>query len=307
MVDIIEVAENIYRIDDEVYGIKGWGAVYLIKEEGKALMDTGPTTSAPVVLAGMAKVGVQPEDINYVVATHIHLDHSGGMGFLLQKMPQAKVVVHQRGAKHLIDPSRLVDSMVAVQGEETKRMFGDVVPVAESRIRVVREGDRIDLGCEQVLHIIDAPGHAPHELCVVDSRNNGIFTGDAGGMFLGEGISSPLTPPPNFDADVYLKTQEKMTELEPSRLYVAHFGAVMKVKEHFEAVIDEMKLMDELAGKLSKTNELNKLGEKLLARKSARLAALKKMPSLYQYVIENVIPMNVSGFVKYYKEKHNLN
>ena len=117
MADIKEVAENIYQIDNGVYGVKGWGAVYLINEEGKALIDSGPTSSAPVVLEGMAQVGVKPEDINYIVATHIHLDHSGGAGFLLQKMPQAKVVVHQRGAKHLIDPSRLVASMVAVQGE----------------------------------------------------------------------------------------------------------------------------------------------------------------------------------------------
>lgn len=137
MVDITEVAENIYCIDDEVYGVKGWGSVYLIKEGGKALVDTGPTASAPLVLEGMAKVGVAPEDINYIIATHIHLDHSGGAGFLLKKMPQAQVVVHQRGAKHLIDPSRLVASMVAVQGEETKRMFGEVVPVEESRVREI--------------------------------------------------------------------------------------------------------------------------------------------------------------------------
>ena len=307
MADIKEVAENIYQIDNGVYGVMGWGAVYLINEEGKALIDSGPTSSAPVVLEGMAQVGVKPEDINYIVATHIHLDHSGGAGFLLQKMPQAKVVVHQRGAKHLIDPSRLVASMVAVQGEETKRMFGEVVPVAESRLQVVGEGDKINLSCEQVLHIIDAPGHAPHELCVRESRNNGIFTGDAGGMFLGEGISSPLTPPPSFDAEVYIKTIEKMADLEPSRLYVAHFGTVMNAKKHFEAVIDELDLMDELAGKLSKTNKLDKLAERFIARKLVELATLKKMPSLYQYVVEHGIPMNVSGFVKYYKEKHNLN
>ena len=307
MVDIKEVGENIYCIDNQVYGVKGWGAVYLIKEEGKALIDTGPTTSAPVVLEGMAKVGVEPEDINYIVATHIHLDHSGGVGFLLRKMPQAKVVVHQRGAKHLVDPSRLVASMVAVQGEETKRMFGEVVPVPESRLQVVGEGDKVDLGCEQVLKIIDAPGHAPHELCALENRNGGIFTGDAGGMFLREGISSPLTPPPSFDAEKYIKTQEKMADLEPSRLYVAHFGVVMKVKEHFEAVIDELELMDRLAGKLAKTNDLDKLAEKLIARKLAKLAALKKMPSLYNYVVKHGLPMNVSGFVKYYKEKHGLN
>ena len=308
MIDIKEVAENIYCIDDGVYGVKGWGSVYLIKEEGKALVDTGPTTSAPLVLEGMAKVGVSPKDINYIIATHIHLDHSGGAGFLLKKMPQAQVVVHQRGAKHLIDPSRLVASMVAVQGEETKRMFGEVVPVAESRVRVVTDGDTVDLGCEQVLKIIDAPGHAPHELCVLENKSNGLFTGDAGGMYLGEGISAPLTPPPSFDAELYIATLEKMADMKPSRLYVAHFGVVMRVKEHFEAVIDELRLMEELAGRLAKTNELDKLAEKLLAKKSAKLARIKRSsPALYKYVVEHGIPMNVSGFVKYYKEKHGLN
>jgi len=307
MVDIKEVAENIYCIDDEVYGVKGWGSVYLINEEGKALVDTGPATSAPLVLKGMEKVGVSPEDISYIISTHIHLDHSGGAGFLLKKMPQAQVVVHQRGAKHLIDPSRLVASMVAVQGEETKRLFGEVVSVPQDRIRVVADGDTVDLGCEQVMKIIDAPGHAPHELCVLENKNNGIFTGDGGGMYLGEDISSPLTPPPSFDAEAYIATLEKMMEMEPSRLYVAHFGVVMKVKEHFEAVIDELHLMEEMASSLAKTNGLDKLAAGLLAKKSARLAGIKKSsPKLYQYVVEHGIPMNVSGFVKYYKEKHSL-
>lgn len=306
MVDIKEVAENIYQIDNEIYWVRGWGSVYLIKEEGKALIDTGPTTSAPIILEGMAKVGVSPEDINYIIATHIHLDHSGGAGFLLPKMPRAKVIVHPRGARHLIDPTRLVASMVSVQGEATKKMFGEVVPVAEDRIQVVGEGEKIDLGCEQILRMINAPGHAPHELCVYESRNNGVFTGDAAGMFLGDGISFPLTPPPSFDAEVYTGTLEKLADLAPSRLYVAHFGATTRVQEHFQSVIEELRLMAELAARAAKAGKLDGLAEKLIAQKSAKLAPLKGKPLLYQYVVDHAIPTNVSGFIKYYQEKQSI-
>jgi len=110
MVDIDEVAEKIYLIDDQLYSIPKFGSVYLLNEEKKALIDCGPTTSVNTVLAGVKKVGVKPEDITYIIVTHIHLDHAGGAGVLLRNMPQAQVVVHYKGAQHLINPVNLVNS-----------------------------------------------------------------------------------------------------------------------------------------------------------------------------------------------------
>jgi len=306
MVDITEIAENIYLIDDELYSLQGWGCVYLLNEEKKALIDTGPTNSIPLILEGMKKVGITVEDIHYLMATHVHLDHTGGAGALLKIMPQAQLVVHQRGAKHLINPTKLVSSMIAVQGEETLKQLGEVVPAAPGRVRSMGEGDAIDLSCEQILRILDAPGHAPHELCIHESRNNGVFTGDAAGMFLGNGASFALTPPPSFDAEVCLNTLKRLAQLEPSWIYFAHFGATTRVQEHLQTVMEELRTAGKTVTRAVKANKLDRLAEKLIAQKTAQLAPIKPITALSKFVAEQVIPMNVAGYLKYYQEKYGV-
>ena len=161
MVDIKEVAENIYLIDDQLYSNPEWGSVYLINEEKKALVDTGPATSVSVVLDGIKRAGVRSEDIDYIIVTHIHLDHAGGTGVIIKGMPHAQVLVHHKGARHLVNPAKLISSAIEVQGEETMVKHGEVVPIEAERVKLVYEGDVLKLSDEQVLRFIDAPGHAP--------------------------------------------------------------------------------------------------------------------------------------------------
>ncbi len=203
MVDVSEVAENIYLIDDQLYSIPKWGSIYLINEEGKALIDAGPATSVHAVLDGIKKLGFKPEDIDYLIVTHIHLDHAGGAGVLLKDMPQAQVVVHHRGVKHLVNPAKLIGSVIELLGEEAMIRDGEVVTIAEDRVKPVHRGDVLRLSQGQVLEFIDAPGHAPHELCIYEKRNKGIFVGDAAGIsILKRGFLFPETPPPSFDLDL---------------------------------------------------------------------------------------------------------
>ena len=166
MVDINKVAENIYMIDAQLFSIPRWGSVYLIDEEKKALIDTGPTTSVKAVLDGIRSAGVKPEDIDYLIATHIHLDHAGGTGVIIKDMPKAQVIVHHRGARHLVNPAKLIRSVMATQGEEVMLKYGEVVPIEEERVKPVYDGDMLKLSDRQLLRFIDAPGHAPHELCI---------------------------------------------------------------------------------------------------------------------------------------------
>ena len=211
MVDIKETAENIYLIDDQLYSIPKLGSVYLITEERKALIDTGPTTSVKVVLEGIKKTGIRPEDINYIIVTHIHLDHAGGAGVLLKEMPKAKVIVHRRGAKHMVDPAKLVSSVIATQGKKAMEREGEVVPVENSRVMPVDDGYRLELSERQSLKFIDAPGHAPHELCIYESQSGGLFLGDTAGMLVADKETLlPVTPPPSFDAELYVSTLEKL-------------------------------------------------------------------------------------------------
>lgn len=308
MVDIKEVVENIYLIDNQLYAIPKWGSVYLIKEEKKALIDTGPTTSASAVLEGIRKAGVSPEEIDYLIVTHIHLDHAGGAGVLLKDMPQAKVVVHHKGAKHLVNPKILVNSVREAQGEEVMRLLGEVVPIEAERVMPVSGDDVLKLGEQQVLKFIDAPGHASHELCIYESRNNGLFSGDAVGISVAENeVLLPVTPPPSFDLELYLNTLERLMTLKATRLYFAHFGVVNKVQESLQLAKDKLQGWDNMVSKAIKEDGFDRAAEKFRAQLYQELEPVRKTESLYKYLTEGLVPLNVAGYIKYYQEKHRAN
>ena len=283
MVDINEVAENIYMIDERLYSISEWGSAYLINEEKKALVDTGPTTSANNVLDGIRRVGVRPEDIDYIIVTHIHLDHAGGAGVLARDMPQAQVIVHHKGAKHLVNPDRLISSMMAAQGEEAMIRYGEMVPIEADRVQSVYDGDVLELGDRQSLRFIDAPGHAPHELCIHESRNNGVFTGDAAGIYMANEVSLPVTPPPSFGAGLYINTLEGLMKLKPAIIYFAHFGVSNKVQEKLQSLIDKLRLWDDVVTGAVKEGRFDGVEERIKMQLLAELEPARKMELLYKY------------------------
>ena len=308
MVDIKEVAEDIYLIDNQLYSIPKWGSVYLVNEAKKALIDTGPTTSSKAVLEGIKRVGVSPEDIDYLIVTHIHLDHAGGVGTLLKYMPQARVVVHHKGARHLVNPVRLVDSVREAQGEKVMRLLGEVVPVETERVMPVSGDDVIKLSAQQALRFIDAPGHASHELCIYESRNHGLFSGDAVAISVAENkILLPVTPPPSFDLEAYLDTLERLMTLKATALYFAHFGVVDKVQENLQLAMDKLRFWDKIVSKAIKEDGFDWAAEKFRAQLYLELEPVRKTASLYKYLTEGLVPLNVAGYIKYYQDKHKAN
>lgn len=306
MVDVDEVAENIYLIDDQVCSIPKLGSVYLLNEEKKALVDSGPPNSASVVLDGIRKVGVKPEDINYIIVTHIHLDHAGGAGVLLKDMPQAQVVVHYKGAKYLTEPAELIEGATRVQGEEIIAWYGEVIPVEPERVQVVHDNDTIKLSEAQVLDFIDAPGHAPHELCIYEERNGGIFVGDAVGLCLADGeIFLPGHPPPSFDMEACIATIQRLITLDATRLYFAHFGVSSRVQEILQLAIDQMwTYIGVVSEAVGENNTLDDIIERVVARAKPRLELMKKIPTLYEFVIENLVPTFAAGFIHYYQQRY---
>ena len=308
MVDIKEIAKNIYLIDDQLYSIPKLGCVYLIKEEKKALIDTGPATSADTVLDGIREVGVKPEDINYLIVTHIHLDHAGGAGVLVKKMPQAQVVVHHKGAGHLVEPAKLVDSVIATRGREAMMREGEVLPIEAVRVKPVYGDDVIKLSEKQVLKFIDAPGHASHELCIYESRNNGLFIGDTIGIFVAENETLLLvTPPPSFDVELYLNTLERLMMLKATAIYFAHFGVSNKVQEILQLAMDQLQAWDKIVTKAVREGGFDSAAEKMKAQFYLELEPIRKMESLYKYFTENIVPLNVAGYMKYYQERYAAN
>ncbi len=206
-------------------------AVHIVVEKGRAaIIDTGTANGVERVLEALAEKGVAPRQVDYVILTHVHLDHAGGAGQLMARCPNAMLTVHPRGARHVIDPGRLLAATVAVYGEAaTRRMFGDVVPVPGARVRETPEGASVSLAGRE-LAFLDAPGHARHHVLVRDAASGGIFVGDSFGLSYREldrdglQFSFPTTSPAQFDPPALQRTIERILALRPEALYVTHFG-----------------------------------------------------------------------------------
>jgi glyoxylase-like metal-dependent hydrolase (beta-lactamase superfamily II) len=305
---IREASKNVYFLDDELYGVSGAGAVYFLDEDKKTLVDTGPATSIKVIIEGIRKIGYKPADIDYIVITHIHLDHSGGVGTLLKETPKAKVVVHPRGIKHLVDPSRLVSSSIEVQGKEILVKAGEVLPVDETRIIPAHDGDTFKLSNEQSLTLLETPGHASHELCILESRNRGLFVGDAVGHFIeGTDIMVPVTPPPSFDLELFLKSLARLKQINASRIYFPHAGISSQVDEKLDLSAKKLQERDNFIAKAAAENKIDCAQDLLTEYICAELGIIKQnMKPVFDSWAAGDIPMSAFEHVNYYRKMHQL-
>ena len=219
-------------------------------------------------------------------------------------MPKAQVVVHHRGARHLRNPQKLLDSVVRVQGEAIILKYGAVVPIEPHRLQVVHDGDTIGLDGKQTLRFIDAPGHAPHELCIYETRNGGLFSGDAAGVRVADSeILLPVTPPPSFDLELTVTTIEKLIKLEAAAIYFSHFGMTNEVQENLQLLIEKLRVWDNIIAKAVEENAFDSAAERLITHACADLEPMKKEEPLYEYLINWSIPMSAAGFARYYQTK----
>ncbi len=219
-----------YLTDVRMFQQDAFGAIYLIDDERKAIVETGTSLEVDRILEAVRAFGLKPSEIDALLVSHIHLDHAGGAGFLLEAMPRAKVYVHERGYKHLVDPTRLVASAQAALGPEAS-FFGTMRPIPPDRLVSVHDGLTLDLGKHELV-FLDSPGHAPHELTILDRRNGCVYTGDAAGLYFpGDEILMPVAPAPGFDLEKNLATFERLLSLEPRALLFSHYGPHARPKE----------------------------------------------------------------------------
>ncbi|HEY7483498.1 MAG TPA: MBL fold metallo-hydrolase [Streptosporangiaceae bacterium] len=224
-------------------GYTGITAGYLIASDRPCLVEPGTSGSAPVVREALDTLGVGPADLATVVVTHIHLDHAGGVGDMADLYPEAEIVVHEKGARHLADPSRLMRSARMVYGDRLDTLFGELKPTAAGRIRSVEETGVIDLGGGRRLATHYSPGHAKHHVGLLDSATGDLYVGDAVGVYIPETADiRPATPPPDFDLDTALDSLEKFRALAPQRLLFAHYGPVAEVPETLDRAGEELQL-----------------------------------------------------------------
>ena len=241
--DITDLGHDVFQIDTRMAGYQGITAGYLIRGSRPCLVETGTAPSAPVVRAALSSLGVDAADLASVVVTHIHLDHAGGAGDIAAMYPAAEIVVHQLGARHLADPSRLMASARAVYGDALDRLFGELRPVPAARIRALDDTGAIDLGDGRELSSHYSPGHAKHHVGLLDSLSGDLYVGDAAGVYIPEtGDLRPATPPPDFDLETALSSLRTFSALAPSRLLFSHYGPVSDVPATLERSAEELNL-----------------------------------------------------------------
>ncbi|MEB3760305.1 MAG: MBL fold metallo-hydrolase [Desulfurococcales archaeon] len=204
------------------YGRELIASYLVIGSEKTALIETGPASSSETLISRLDELGIEPD---YIVVTHIHLDHGGAAGQLAKRYPQAKIIVHPRGYKHLANPAKLWQASQQVLGE-VAILYGEPIPVPEKQLHPAEDGEIIELGGDQRLYIQHTPGHASHHMSILFEPHRLLFTGDAAGVsFLVDGmrIRLPTTPPP-FKPELYIESLEKMKKLNPSKIVPTHYG-----------------------------------------------------------------------------------
>lgn len=211
-------------------------AIHLIVEGDRAaIVDTGVNSSVPVVLQALRDKGLHPRQVDYVILTHIHLDHAGGAGLLLAQLPAAKLTVHPRGARHIIDPGKLIASTLAVYGADAmERIFGRIEPVPRARVIETPHGSSLELNGRELV-FYDTPGHARHHVCVLDTKSGHLFAGDTFGLSYreldcdGRQFIFPTSSPTQFDPVAEHCSLELIRGLNPGAVYVTHYGQVRDI------------------------------------------------------------------------------
>lgn len=301
---VFEVARGITAIDTFYAGRERYTAAYLLHGVEPAIVETGPATSFDAVVSGLERLGIDPAELAHVVVTHIHLDHAGGVWRIADRFPNATVWVHERGARHLADPTRLVASVASIYGAETMAsLFGPVEPVAAQRIRAVAEGDRIPLG-GRILQILYTPGHAKHHVALVDSSTGAVFTGDALGIHPLDGrILRPATPPPDYDLELAVASIERIREhARGAMVLFSHFGPVREVDRICDLAVDRFRTWTAAVGDaLERTDDLDEIVQVLqeVARADAETGA-EAMLDLGAMETLSSIRLNATGIVGYW-------
>jgi glyoxylase-like metal-dependent hydrolase (beta-lactamase superfamily II) len=299
-----QAADGITGVDTRMAGKTSITSAYLLHGAEPALVETGPTTSVEAVTAGLDAIGLSANDLAHIVVTHIHLDHAGGVGTLARRFPQATVWVHERGAPHLEDPTRLLASATRVYGQERlERLFGPVDPVPSDRLRAVSDGDRVALK-DRYLEVLYTPGHASHHVALVDSRSGAVFTGDALGIHLPDDrVLRPATPPPDIDVEAGLQSIERIRERARSILLFSHFGPVEAVDELCAIAASRLRKWAEIVqDALRDTDDIDRVAELLARRTESEFEGIESVdPSRYDILSD--MRMNAEGLVRYWKKR----
>jgi len=300
-------------IDTELFR-PGLASCYLIKEgDQAAFVDTGTSNSVPLLLQVLAEQGLSTEQVRWVMPTHVHLDHAGGAGALMQLLPNAELLVHERGAAHMIAPEKLQAGSMAVYGEQRyQEAFGLLIPVAEQRVIVVRDGDTVMLG-DRELQFIDTPGHARHHYVVWDSRSRGLFCGDSFGVSypeLNDGRERfifPPTTPVQFDPLAWHGTLERLSRFNADYVYLTHYGRHDQVSDFANELHKQIDAYVELTERMSSIPDAgpNELAEILMQHclRALRYRETRMTQDSVRRLLQGDMELNAQGLMHWLRRK----
>jgi glyoxylase-like metal-dependent hydrolase (beta-lactamase superfamily II) len=224
--------------------------VVLKGPSGVALIDPGPSTTLDHLLEALGEQGVQLADVRHLLLTHIHLDHAGATGVLLRRNPAIEVFVHESGARHLIDPTKLLASATRLYGEDMNRLWGEIAPVPASAVRVLAGGERVSAGGRD-LDVAWTPGHASHHVSFFDPSSRVAFVGDTAGIRRGSGFYvMPPTPPPDIDLEAWRQSADTILAWDPDTLFLTHFGPFRGARSQFQELFARIETWNTLVRRL---------------------------------------------------------
>ncbi len=286
-------------------------AAYLLLEQGHAaFIDTGTNHGITHLLTTLAEKNIPPEQVDYVILTHIHLDHAGGAGQLMQALPNAQLVVHPRGMRHMVDPSRLIDGATAVYGQEQfQRLYGDIVEIDSDRIIQATDQTVLDLQGRELL-CLDTPGHAQHHICIWDAQSQSMFSGDTFGVSYPEfhreqrSFIFPTTTPVQFDPGALHASIKRLLNYPVTQIYVTHYGAIRgnldEIADDLHTLIDAFVVLVREAGE-------SKNREQTLSENMQRLLWQRLQDQDYQISendfyqrIEHDVKLNTQGLLSWW-------
>lgn len=309
---IEKLSSQLYIIDDYDFQLAQRTGTYVLLGDDITLIETCASPSVPHILNGLKELNIALDAIKNIIVTHVHLDHAGGAGFLMTKCPNATLFVHSRGARHMIDPTKLIQGAKAVYGESFDKLYNPILPIPAERVCIVGEGDTLEIAANRTLTFYDTPGHAKHHISIYDSLTNGIFTGDTVGIYYrelteyGVELYLPSTSPTQFQPDVMLKSKERIKSLNVDCIYFGHYGASTNVSEVYRQLEFWLPLFLETGKEIFKTEEdpvkaSNKLANNLFEIVQSHLTqqGIPTTHTIYDFMLKLEMDVNAKGIIHY--------
>ncbi|HDR7610931.1 TPA: MBL fold metallo-hydrolase [Bacillus mycoides] len=237
MKKVEQLSSHLYLIDDYDLQHDERTGTYVLLGDDITLIETCAAPSLPYILDGLQQLHINLNDVKNIIVTHVHLDHAGAAGLMMEKCPNATLFVHPRGARHMIDPTKLILGAKAVYKEDFDTLFDPILPIEEERVHIVQNGDTLKISEDRTLTFYDTPGHAKHHISIHDSKTNGIFTGDTIGIYyreladLGVELYLPSTSPSQFQPDAMIASKNHIQSMNVDTIYFGHYGASANVTE----------------------------------------------------------------------------